>query len=387
MILENFCFDEDGGKVRLWFDDHTANNDTFVLFYSDQEQSWGAIEDMEGATCDERVAKAKHSRPIKQLETLTSYRINNMRPRWWYIGVANCKGPMNFEYRITFLNTNNKFEQQFGWDQHGMYAMSVVFFMFQFFITLGFAWIVAAAAVDKLQKRVPIIFLISSFAEMLGLFLLMVHFSVYAWNGVGIIQLDYTYLYLDMFSQMAFMVTIFLLVKGWPASLTSVTLSQIIGFNLFTLNILSYILLFTWYTAGWDHISTLYLYDSIAGYIIIAIRAATFVWCEYELYRTLKLEKEDAKKMFYMVLAGFIAFWFLYLPINVLVSHLLQAWVRAKTIYAVIFTLNTISFLFPLGMFWPIKRNPWFSMIDISGKGEAYNSKTNISQNVAQPLP
>jgi len=233
--------------------------------------------------------------------------------------------------------------------------------------------------------------LISSFAEMLGLFLLMVHYSIYAWNGIGVIQLQYTFVYLDMFSEMAFLVAIFLLVKGWPASVVHVTISQVIGLNLFALNVLSFALLFTWYTVGWDHLSTLYLYDSIPGYIIIGVRAATFVWCEYELYRTLKCEREDSKKMFYVIFAAFIGFWFFYLPVNVLISHYLDTWTRQKNIYAVIFTLNALSFLFPVAIFCPIKRNPFFNMIDTSGKGEAYSFKTNNSANVTpigqQSLP
>jgi len=386
VMLDKFCFDEDGGRVRVQFTDFTDNNDTLILFYSDQEQYWGEIENMEKATCAQKVAKAKYSGTIRSLSAQTSYRITQSRPRWWYIGVANCKSGMNFEYKITFLNTDSGFWKQFGWDEKGMYEMTVVFFLIQFLLSLTFVWILLSASWAKLQKKVPITFLMSSFAEMFGLFFLMIHYSIYSWDGVGASELQYTYVYLDMFSQMTFMAAIFFLVKGWPANLRVLTFSQMAGLLLFIFNILAYVFLFTWYTAGWDHMSTLYMYDSIAGYIIIASRAATLAWCEYELYRSYKYEEDDSRKRFYVIFSVFVAFWFIYLPFNVIISHFMAAWVRQKVIFAIIFTLTTITFIIPAALFWPVKRNPYFSMIDVSGKGEAYNSKNNTSSNVVPPL-
>jgi hypothetical protein len=337
---------------------------------------------MEGATCEQKIEKARYYVSVKDLNTMTTYRVTGQRPRWWYVGVANCRTSINVDYKITFLNTDNSWWKQFGWDEQGMYEMSVVFFLVQFALTVIYIWMLFCTSWEKLQKRVPATFVIASLSEMLALFFLMIHYSIYSWNGIGVIQLQYTYVYLDMFSQMAFMCAIFLLVKGWPNSLYNLTLNQSIGICLFILNILTYILLFTWYTAGWDNLSTLYMYDSIPGYLIIAVRALTFIWCEAELSRTLKYEKEDSKKLFYVIFAFFVAFWFFYLAVNVAVSHFLAAWVRQKAIYAIIFTLNALTFIFPVIMFWPMKSNPFFSMLDISGKGEAYNAKGNNSSNV-----
>jgi hypothetical protein len=385
-MLDKFCFEEEGGRVRIQFTDFTDTNDTLVLFYTDQEQYWGQIESMEKATCKERVAKAKYSGAIRGLSALTSYKITQSRPRWWYIGVANCKGPMDFEYKITFVNSASHWWKQFGWDEQGMYEMSVIFFLILFLLTMAFIWILLKTSWEKLQKKVPITLLVSCLTETLGLFFLMIHYGIYSWDGVGAAELQYTYVYFDMFSQMTFMAAIIFLVKGWPSNFRVLTLSQMIGVCLFLFNILSYVLLFTWYTAGWDHMSTLYMYDSVAGYVVIAFRAATLVWCEVELYRSYKYEGDASKKRFYVIFAVFVAFWFIYLPFNVVISHFLAAWVRQKIIYAFVFTFTAITFLVPAVLFWPIKRNPFFSMLDVSGKGEAYNSKNNTSSNVVPPL-
>jgi len=61
---------------------------------------------------------------------------------------------MNFEYNMTFLNTESTWEKQFSWDEQGMYVMSVVFFFVQFLLTLAFSWILGVVAWCKLQKKV-----------------------------------------------------------------------------------------------------------------------------------------------------------------------------------------------------------------------------------------
>lgn len=118
---------------------------------------------------------------------------------------------------------------------------------------------------------------------------------------------------------------------------------------------------------------------------MIAVRSLTFIWCEYELVRTLRCETEDSRKLFYVIYSVFITFWFLYMPINTILSHFMAPWVREKSVYSIIFTLNTIAYLFPLAVFFPLRRNPFYFMLDDKGKHDAYSpsaasSTTELTQ-------
>lgn len=109
---------------------------------------------------------------------------------------------------------------------------------------------------------------------------------------------------------------------------------------------------------------SLYIYDSAAGYVLIALRIVALMWCLKELVQTYKFENEKFKKVFYMILGWYIALWYLSMPITVLIAHFLASWTREKIVVGIVYSLNTLTFGTLAFLFRPAKGNKYFSILD-----------------------
>lgn len=74
-----------------------------------------------------------------------------------------------------------------------MYEMSIVFFLIQLAVTCLYGYLIACTIWDKMRKIVSITHFIASLAELIGLFFLMIHYSIYAFDGIGVIGLQRAY--------------------------------------------------------------------------------------------------------------------------------------------------------------------------------------------------
>jgi hypothetical protein len=370
VIVENFCFDESGGKMTVQVKDNLPEAHARMVFYSDTDDGWMAIDDEE-LQCTEQLQRASHQTELKNLEQPTTFRIRGIRPRWWYVGVANCQGPIDMEYNITFTNAGDGWSKHFGYDEQGIHEMSIAFLVIQFLLSVGFVWILGSAVLKKMAFKIPCLLLSSCFIEHLAIFFFLLHLSVYAVNGKGVQELEDSYVYFDMVAQIFFLAVIIALVKGWPTSLYTINKSQAAGIFLFTLNILAYIVMFIYYVIGWTVVDEFYIYDSTPGYVLIATRTITFAWCLYELSRTYRYEGDKTRKRFYIILGLFITFWFLYMPFDVLITHFIAGWERRKAVVAIVLSLNAISYFIPMCLFWPTESNIFFNMMDTKGKIES----------------
>lgn len=102
------------------------------------------------------------------------------------------------------------------------------------------------------------------------------------------------------------------------------------------------------------------MYDSPPGYVIIALRLCVFLWACRELYNTFHYENEAPKKAFYIMLAWYIALFFLSMPVVVLIAHFLNSWERKKIVVGLVMGIATLTYLLLLWIFRPTKGNRYF---------------------------
>jgi len=181
---------------------------------------------------------------------------------------------------------------------------------------------------------------------------------------------------LDIISVLIFMLLLILVSKGW--GITYPTLSHIqeqrkILVGILVVLFVCYIVVFFWGLFGIDPGSSVYLYQSAPGIILLCVRFLTliyFIWC---IQKTVRDDSDSNKKFFYVVFGTGFSLWFLSLPLIVLLSLGLAVWFREKVIEAIVLSITAVSYAGLGFMLWPSRASKYFQ---ISGpdvfKGSGY---------------
>ena len=186
----------------------------------------------------------------------------------------------------------------------------------------------------------------------------MVHWSVHAGNGIGVPAFDAFGELADMTSQTVFIICLVLVSHGWGVT-GKLLFDRIRLTTLSVLLALSYFVLFLWQRVGRDRASTLYLYDSVPGALIIVVRVGAFVWFMYSLLRTYRLEPDALRKNFYQGFGGFYGLWFWMLVFTVIVGAMFPLIDASADVYTKKFvvsiyeTTNFVGFVFFVAFTWP----------------------------------
>jgi hypothetical protein len=109
---------------------------------------------------------------------------------------------------------------------------------------------------------------------------------------------------LDFLAVLALLHLMLDIAKGWPIS-TNYVPGRRINYAIIAFFALIYIMLFIWDNLVRDPASVLYLYESPPGYAIIALRFLVMLWFLYCIQQTFRLENEQRKRGFYMVMTIF----------------------------------------------------------------------------------
>jgi len=131
-----------------------------------------------------------------------------------------------------------------------------------------------------------------------------------------------------------------------------------------------YFAMFIYEYTGFDASSTLYLYESAAGIVVIIVRGIVMLFFVYTLRDTLKEENHPGKRWFYSRFGIAYTIWFLILPFITIVAAMTHPWMRMKVVLGMYVTTNALA-LAGLGfLLWPTRASEYFmisSHLDISG--------------------
>ncbi len=283
------------------------------------------------------------------------------RPRFAYFAAINCENSgLDMTYNIRAVNPGDKWIRQFGVDEQGLLPTYLIFTIV-FIVGLAthmygvFAGWSAQGGMHPIIKLLTVSILFETLSIVLG----AVHYGMFMGNGVGAPVLLGVSEVMDMAAQLLLMLLLILIAKGWTISSLKLTgrRSLFIFLALFTFG---YASLFIWQEAGTDPESTKYLYESIPGIILLAMRIVTLFWYCYNLWSTWRLESNPEKKRFYAVF-GFLYFlWFLALPLIVIVATVQYPWERSKTVSALYLLFNMAAFSGLGWLLWPSRAANYF---------------------------
>jgi len=369
IFVSKFCFSTKGLGNLSWTGYSTNTAHLLLLFYDDEDNSWPTVYSRrDSLSCEEKVAMAKANRTIIAGEHRLDSFEDKLRPHYWYVVISNCgsSSRMEFQYEFEFLNVGGEWERQFSFDEQGLIGMYLFFWLFFFVVSvihIKGVWILISS-----NNFHPIVRLLTATLtlETFSLLCTFIHYAIYASNGVGTSGLKGLGEILDMSAQLMFMFLLILIAKGW-----CITRSQISGQKLLlvivSLFLIGYVSLFTWENVGRDHASSLYIYESIPGILLLVLRAFTMGWFLWELRITYIEEDNSEKRRFYLIFGTIYSIWFFMLIVIVVVAVILSAWDRAKVVIGMYLCMNCLGFCALAYLLWPSRITQFFQ---ISQKGD-----------------
>eukprot|EP01133_Synstelium_polycarpum_P016644 gene16644-19775_t len=370
-FFEKFCFGTHGnGTLELSVTSDNPN--VRFYFYDDAVDSWNKVYKSKN-DCEWKSAMAFNntSQPNLDGSSHTYLFSDPKRPHFWYIAAADCTGgSLEFSYKATFLNSGGLWSAQFSQDEHGLEALYLVYF-FAFLALAAFSCYTGWALL-RTQSYHPIVKLLtlSILLEFLSVFIILIHWGAYSHNGVGAKGLLGFGEILDLAAQITLIFVLILIAKGWAISRVTIDEKRIILGVMGGLSIL-YLIMFIWYKAGQDPASTVYMYDTVPGILLLIARSLSMVWFMWCGYNTYMEENHPAKRQFYLYFGIAFVVWFISLPFICIIASAVDAWVRAKTVTAFYVTFNAIGLTALSVLLSPSRASDYFT---ISGRVDSAGS-------------
>jgi len=364
IFVSKFCFDTGLGNLS-WTGFSSDTSKLQLLFYDDVSDSWPTVYSQRNSlSCEQKVSMAKGNRSIVSGEHHLQSFNDISRPHFWFLAISNCgaSSRLEFQYEFEFLNSGGAWKRQFSYDEQGLVGMHLFFWLFftmVFIVHLRGVWILFQSnAFHPIVRLLTVTLLL----ETVSLFCLFVHYAIYASNGVGANGLHGLGELLDMCAQLVFMLLLILIAKGWAITRTLITGQKLVLIMVSSFTI-GYISLFTWQNVGMDHASTLYIYESVPGIILLVLRVFTLGWFLWELRTTYLQETDSNKRRFYLMFGGAYTVWFLMLVIIVLIALIIPAWDRAKVVIGMSLCNNCLGFCLLAFLLWPSRAMKYFQIV------------------------
>ena len=180
-------------------------------------------------------------------------------------------------------------------------------------------------------------------------------------SGFGMPLFDLMAQMLHVAAQLWLILLLLLLSTGW--SITSDTFAPdkrkiILGTSLAL--VCSYVLLFFW-VAGRDQASTLYAYDSMAGFVIVILNILAGLQFVLNIKTSYTTEPyESPRRTFYLQLGlGYIGYFFS-LAFLVLVATISPAWKRERVVTILQLCIDGIAYSVLVYLLWPSRMQQYF---------------------------
>jgi len=383
VFVDRFCFDKEGGEVIFKVDrsDKEHHKNTKLLLFHDLPGSGGFESIYKKTTsCEAKVAMAQDSAvfDIDHPEGMKKWRVlEGMRAHWWYAAFVNCdqKDPGWTErvavprYQITFENNNKSiFRRHFSHDEQGIYESDIVLFVL---LTIGVCLFLhtykkIASETNHPTKHVMKFLTIITAINLFNKILQLIERGEYSRNGIAPDKLHELTLFIDLIPQTLLIALFVAVAQGWMISADKVRDIRGIAEVTFGYFVLL-VVLFAW-SFSFDPAEVLYVYSSAPGICVVIARIILFAWFLTGIIETSWVEADQSKRCFFLSFGGFGAFWFLSLPLTVMLAQGLDDWNRRKVVEILGGWITVISYF----VIWAIFRSASSYIVHSSGdKGNA----------------
>ncbi|KAI0227168.1 Transmembrane protein 145 [Lamellibrachia satsuma] len=377
VFLDRFCFLSDKGELVFDFIfPKEYEGQHLLLYYDEQSSQWPAVYKKD-KTCSEKESPP-HIRPTSnQMIVLSrehywsgckllnrssgsnedwitchaSRGFKSSRARWWYIALSRCandsKG-LRLKYQLTMTNApeGQTFFRQFSADEFYILQTDIGFLVAMFCIFLLSCYVGVILRSRQLFHTTYKMYIVSLTLEVLHLFFMCIAYGKYANDGRNNYGMKTFARTLEAASTLTFLLMLILMAKGYTITRGRLSSSGSMKIAVFmTLYTIAYIALFIYEAKAFDPGLVLYIYESPAGYGLIAMRLIGWAWFCYAIFFTLKHYPE--KSSFYYPYFLFYTAWFWAGPIVIFIAmSYMELWVREKVVNGVMNAVVLVGHLF-----------------------------------------
>lgn len=284
--------------------------------------------------------------------------IEKLTPRYWYAALVTCDIEVEATYTLTFLQADGSQE---GVDQRGLFTLYLLMFFFWGLGSLAQAW--ASRWLWRARTFHPIVklFTLSMVCWFLFVQCAMIHWAVFAGDGVGVPFLNALGHIFEIFGRVSFLLLAMLIAKGWTISSTQLTeRAQLLG--AVALVLVMYLVLAIWDLAGRNPATTSYTYDSAPGVIICIMHVIFMGWFAMRVSQSYQEEKHTEKRKFFMFFGALYSLWFLSLPFFAVVGAAVNAPWRERTVDILVMVANCLWYGVLGFMLWPSRATTYFEI-------------------------
>lgn len=395
-FLGKFCFDYQHDKnpelpvgqieFNLYLNENSTNMDkTYLVLYDDQPENWEYVYDnINNMKCEDIKSKAnnydaKASNGLrdwviswekdgpKKYKTSTWKRPIHqvLRPRWWFIALINCEASLNgVEYSMhTWQSQGTHWDREFGVNEQGLNTLNLVFF-FYYLIFLTIHTIGTRRLGQQLEYTHPLVrlFYIIVVLQFLVVVARMLHYGVFAQNGVGIPELAKFAEVTVIFVRVGFLVILMLLAKGWTINPGEISGRKAILLNSFLFLFAEVAILFWKYAVANPAATKPEFGLAFMLYLLVAFWFIWAFWFARVIYLSWRHEENPVKKNLFFKIGVVYFPWFFGLPFITFLQFALDPWVREKTVNSISLLISTAGYTFLAYLLWPTRAEEYFSI-------------------------
>lgn len=366
---------------------HGSSSYTLVM-YDDADNSWNEIYDTD-KSCHEKVY-GPYKRLIDRIELKPSQTFERLikihqhiRPRWWWLYLANCDDYDNVETRknLTTIDFELHFKQnttkwikiELGSNDQGlniMYSVYLGVYLILFGIQLY------AYYVYTIQQYIHQVIKLLTATIGLQLFGVAFHFAdwiIFTESGEHEIFFPIIASLCEILASTIFLLLLLVLAQGWTVSRFEVLYPKLLLGSCITIAIIQCIL-YIWLLIGLDQQTTTYQYNSTPQYIYGSLFIIIGIIFVIQSIMSYKSEPLDSKKNLYILLIIFFSFWFLWPLLRIIIGDAFNPWNRDVAIQSISITLTTLTYFIMMLLMYPTWAHQYFNLAMIDPQDRLINS-------------
>ncbi|XP_005412421.1 PREDICTED: transmembrane protein 145 isoform X1 [Chinchilla lanigera] len=354
VFLTRFCFLSDYGRLDFRFRYPEAKCCQNILLYFDDPSQWPAVYKAGDKDClaKESVIRPENNQVInlttqyawsgcqvvseegtRYLSCSSGRSFRSVRERWWYIALSKCGGDgLQLEYEMVLTNGKSFWTRHFSADEFGILETDVTFlliFILIFFLSCYFGYLLKGR---QLLHTTYKMFMAAAGVEVLSLLFFCIYWGQYATDGIGNESVKILAKLLFSSSFLIFLLMLILLGKGFTVTRGRISHSGSVKLSVYmTLYTLTHVVLLIYEAEFFDPGQVLYTYESPAGYGLIGLQVAAYVWFCYAVLVSLRHFPE--KQPFYVPFFAAYTLWFFAVPVMALIANFgIPKWAREKIV-------------------------------------------------------
>ncbi|KAG3256139.1 transmembrane protein 145 isoform X3 [Ictidomys tridecemlineatus] len=354
VFLTRFCFLSDYGRLDFRFRYPETKCCQNILLYFDDPSQWPAVYKAGDKDClaKESVIRPENNQVInlttqyawsgcqvvseegtRYLSCSSGRSFRSVRERWWYIALSKCGGDgLQLEYEMVLTNGKSFWTRHFSADEFGILETDVTFlliFILIFFLSCYFGYLLKGR---QLLHTTYKMFMAAAGVEVLSLLFFCIYWGQYATDGIGNESVKILAKLLFSSSFLIFLLMLILLGKGFTVTRGRISHSGSVKLSVYmTLYTLTHVVLLIYEAKFFDPGQVLYTYESPAGYGLIGLQVAAYVWFCYAVLISLRHFPE--KQPFYVPFFAAYTLWFFAVPVMALIANFgIPKWAREKIV-------------------------------------------------------